>query len=74
MQVVVADATPLHYLILIGAIQVLLGIFEKIHVPVELRHELTCEARPPGCARLWGTRRFLIFGRLTNCLRQRATF
>src|ERR1700737_2921120 len=32
MRVVVADATPLHYLILIGAINVLPRIFEKIHV------------------------------------------
>jgi predicted nucleic acid-binding protein len=47
MRVVVADATPLHYLILTGAIQVLPRIFEKIHVPIEVRDELSCEATPP---------------------------
>ncbi len=52
MRVVVADATPLHYLILIGAIQVLPSIFEKIHVPIEVRDELTCEATPPD-VRTW---------------------
>jgi predicted nucleic acid-binding protein len=47
MRVVVADATPLHYLILIDAIHVLPRIFEKIHVPIEVRDELTCAAAPP---------------------------
>lgn len=46
MQVVVADATPLHYLILIDAVHVLPRIFEKIHVPIEIRDELTCEGTP----------------------------
>jgi len=40
MRVVVADATPLHYLILIEAIEILPRIFEKIHAPIELRNEL----------------------------------
>ncbi len=52
MRVVVADATPLHYLILIGAIHVLPRLFEKIHVPVEVRDELICEATPP-LVRTW---------------------
>jgi predicted nucleic acid-binding protein len=39
MRDVVADATPLLYLILIGAIQVFPRIFEKIHVPIEVRNE-----------------------------------
>jgi len=52
MRVVVADATPLHYLILIGAIYVLPRLFEKIHVPIEVREELTCEATPP-LVRTW---------------------
>ena len=52
MRVVVADATPLHYLILIGAVQVLPRIFEKIHVPTEVRDELSCEATPPA-VRSW---------------------
>ncbi len=47
MRVVVADATPLHYLILIGAVNVLPRIFEKIHAPMEVRDELSCEAAPP---------------------------
>jgi len=47
MRVVVADATPLHYLILIDAVQVLPRIFEKIHVPTEVLDELSCEATPP---------------------------
>src|SRR5467141_3664160 len=52
MRVVVADATPLHYLILIDAIHVLPSIFEKIHAPVEVRDELSCEAAPPA-VRTW---------------------
>src|SRR6266704_2607928 len=40
MRVVVADATPLHYLILIGSVNVLPRIFEKIHAPMEVRDEL----------------------------------
>jgi predicted nucleic acid-binding protein len=47
MRLVVADATPLHYLLLIGAIDVLPRVFQKIHVPVEVRDELSCEATPP---------------------------
>ena len=47
MRVVVADATPLHYLILIDAVNVLPRIFEKIHVPMEVRDELTYAATPP---------------------------
>ena len=46
MRVVVADATPLHYLILIDAAVVLARLFEKIHVPTEVRNELICEAAP----------------------------
>lgn len=52
MRVVVADATPLHYLILIGVIEVVPRIFEKIHIPVEVRDELSCEAAPPD-VRAW---------------------
>ncbi|PYU55226.1 MAG: DUF3368 domain-containing protein [Acidobacteria bacterium] len=47
MRVVVADATPLHYLILIGNVEVLPRIFERIHVPTEVRDELCCGAAPP---------------------------
>ena len=52
MRVVVADATPLHYLVLIGAIHVLPRLFEKIHVPVEVRDELISEGTPPA-VRIW---------------------
>jgi|SRR5271163_3794762 len=52
MRVVVADATPLHYLILIGAVEVLPRIFERVHIPIEVREELTCEATPP-VVRTW---------------------
>ena len=52
MRVVVADATPLQYLILIAVVQVLPRLFEKIHVPIEVREELSCEATPP-IVRTW---------------------
>jgi len=52
MRVVVADATPLHYLILIGAVEVLPRIFERVHIPIEVRDELTHEATPPA-VRTW---------------------
>jgi predicted nucleic acid-binding protein len=46
MRVVVADATPLHYLILIDAVHVVPRLFERIHVPIEVRAELTSDATP----------------------------
>ena len=52
MRVVVADATPLHYLILIGAVEILPRLFEKIHVPTEIREELSRNASPPA-VRTW---------------------
>jgi predicted nucleic acid-binding protein len=52
MRVVVADATPLHYLILIDAVQILQRLFERIHVPSEIRDELTRKAAPPS-VRTW---------------------
>src|SRR5437660_5537548 len=52
MRVVVADATPLHYLILIDAVHVLPRIFEKIHIPIDVRDELRCEATP-SAVRTW---------------------
>src|ERR1700686_1568839 len=55
MRVVVADATPLNYLILIDAVDVLSRLFERIHVPVEVRDELSCEATPR-LVRTWGQR------------------
>ena len=52
MRVVVADATPLHYLILIEATHILPRLFERIHVPIEVRNELSCQAAPPA-VRTW---------------------
>lgn len=46
MRVVVADATPLHYLILVGAIQILPSLFKRIHAPVQVRDELISAAAP----------------------------
>lgn len=46
MKVVVADATPLHYLILVHAIDVLPRLFERISIPLEVREELTRPACP----------------------------
>jgi predicted nucleic acid-binding protein len=52
MRVVVADATPLHYLILVDAVHVLPGLFEKVHIPIEIRKELT-HAAAPRAVRNW---------------------
>lgn len=52
MRVVVADATPLRYLILIDAVTVLPRLFEKIHVPVQVRDELIHQATP-SVVRTW---------------------
>lgn len=46
MRVVVADATPIHYLVLIDAVDVLFDIFKKIHIPIEVCSELTSEGAP----------------------------
>ncbi len=48
MRLVVADASPLHYLILVDVADILSHLFETVHIPVEVRDELTCEAAPPG--------------------------
>jgi predicted nucleic acid-binding protein len=47
MKVVVADATPLHYLILVHAIDILPRLFQRISTPFEVREELTRPASPP---------------------------
>ena len=52
MRVVVADATPLHYLVLIDAVHILPRLFERIHVPIEVHDELSREATPP-LVRTW---------------------
>jgi predicted nucleic acid-binding protein len=52
MRVVVADATPLPCLILYAAAQVLPRLFERIHVPVNVRDELIHQATP-SLVRTW---------------------
>lgn len=47
MRVVVADATPLHYLILVHAIDILPRLFQRVFTPLEVREELTRPASPP---------------------------
>jgi hypothetical protein len=52
MRVVVVDTTPIHYLILVDAIDLLARLFEKIHIPVEVRDGLMREAAPKS-VRTW---------------------
>ena len=52
MQVVVADATPLNYLILIEAVEVLPKLFTKIHLPIEVANELS-SADAPEAVKSW---------------------
>lgn len=49
---VVADAGPLHYLVLIGQIDLLPQLFERVLVPQTVRDELT-RARTPPSVRAW---------------------
>lgn len=46
MRVVVADATPLHYLILVDAVEILPRLFGHLYIPAEVREELTRAATP----------------------------
>jgi predicted nucleic acid-binding protein len=46
MRVVVADATPLHYIILVHAINVLPDLFQRITIPLEVQEELSRPASP----------------------------
>lgn len=52
MKVVVADATPLHYLILVHAVDVLPRLFQRISIPSEVREEL-CRPASPMVVRTW---------------------
>lgn len=54
MLLVVADTTPLNYLILIEQIELLPSLFEKIFVPDAVRHELQHEDAP-AAVRKWVT-------------------
>ncbi len=50
MQLVIADTSPINYLILIGHIDILSSLFEKVTLPSVVRDELD-DAPPP--VRLW---------------------
>lgn len=46
MKVVIADTSPINYLILIGCIDVLRTLYTCIVIPTEVFHELTAEGTP----------------------------
>ena len=46
MTVVVADTSPLNYLVLIGQIEVLPALFGRVVVPSEVLNELTYNSTP----------------------------
>jgi predicted nucleic acid-binding protein len=52
VQLVIADTSPINYLILIGHIEILPALFQKVILPSVVRDELT--AAPPS-VRLWIT-------------------
>ena len=45
--IVVADTTPLNYLILIGEIELLPALYESVLIPLEVHHELLKPNTPP---------------------------
>ena len=47
MTVVVADTSPINYLILIEAIELLPRLYRRVVIPVEVLNELTDEGAPP---------------------------
>lgn len=47
MTVVVADTSPLNYLVLIGHIEILHTLYTRIVVPLEVLDELTNSDAPP---------------------------
>ena len=56
MRVVVADAGPIHYLVLIGHIEILPALFEKVIIPFVVPDELA-RAAAPDAVRNWIKRR-----------------
>ena len=50
--IVVCDTSPLNYLILVEAVDVLPRIFQTVYAPSEVIRELT-DSRSPGTVRLW---------------------
>ena len=49
MRLVIADTGPINYLVLIGNIDLLPLLFEKIILPSAVRAELTDQDAPPRC-------------------------
>jgi len=49
---VVSDTSPLNYLILVGAIDVLPRLFDEVHVPAEVVAELR-RSRAPESVKIW---------------------
>jgi predicted nucleic acid-binding protein len=54
VRVAVADTSPLRYLLLISAIEVLPRLFERVTIPKEVHAELL-HARTPAAVRHWAT-------------------
>lgn len=52
--IVVSDTSPLHYLVLIGAIEVLPTLFVEIHVPSKVVEELQ-QLRTPDLVKRWAS-------------------
>jgi predicted nucleic acid-binding protein len=52
MRLVVADTAPLNYLVLIGHVELLSALFEKVFVPETVRDELR-HAEAPDAVRQW---------------------
>jgi predicted nucleic acid-binding protein len=50
--IVVSDTTPLNYLVLIGAADVLPKLFEQVYAPTSVLHELS-HVRTPEVVRAW---------------------
>jgi predicted nucleic acid-binding protein len=47
VRVVVADTTPIYYLVLIGHSEILPVLFEKVSIPLAVRDEMTRPETPP---------------------------
>ena len=47
MTVVIADTSPINYLILIDYIQLLPKLYRRVVIPVEVFHELSAQGAPP---------------------------
>lgn len=51
MKVVVADTSPINYLVLIECVDLLYQLYGRVVIPVEVLHELTAPGVPPQVAR-----------------------